>query len=268
MEWLVDGYNVLIPQGEGHDESARQKFAGKLRVYFSGVGDRVRVVYDSRGRLGTGTKEISPLISEVYTACADRYLIRVIQQSDHPRSLILVTDDPGILLYANPAVFRRSGFENVDVLGHSVERLLEFTDSQKELIFRPPGAKPISNLSASALRKDGSSFAVQISVSHLPNDTGETRRVFVATDVTGVDVQHEPVSLVVEPYQRLDPPSEAMDEPVNDELFDLCLLAKDFIDGRCYPFPVPAKLVAQGQLCDDQRKGSVLGPCVETIDVV
>jgi len=97
MEWLIDGYNLLISNGLGHSETARDRLARRLWAFFPGVGDRVIIVYDSRGKLGVEKRRISSSISEVYTASADRYLVRRVEQSHHPRSIILVTDDREIV---------------------------------------------------------------------------------------------------------------------------------------------------------------------------
>ena len=97
MEWLIDGYNLLISNGLGHSEAARARLARRLWAHFPGGGDRVLIVYDSRGKLGAEERRISSSISEIYTASADSYLIRRVERSHHPRSIILVTDDREIV---------------------------------------------------------------------------------------------------------------------------------------------------------------------------
>jgi len=100
--------------------------------------------------------------------------------------MILATDDRGVIVYANPAVFRLSHFEEPEVLGQPVEHLFEFSDHQKQLIYQKPAEEPIPSISASAIRKDGSSFAVQISLSRLPATAGKPCLILVAMDITGI----------------------------------------------------------------------------------
>ena len=100
--------------------------------------------------------------------------------------MILVTDERGIVLYANPAALRRSRYEEQEVLDRSVEQLFDFTDSQKQQIQRKPAEKSLPAMSASVNCKDGSSFPVQISLSCLPMDSGESGMIFVATDMTAI----------------------------------------------------------------------------------
>ena len=105
---------------------------------------------------------------------------------DNIEEMILATDDRGVILYANPAAFRLSRFEEQEVLGRSIEQLFEFSHAQEQLIFQEPAGKSIPGLCASVTCKDGSSFPVQISLSRLPTAAGELSMIFVATDITGI----------------------------------------------------------------------------------
>jgi PAS domain S-box-containing protein len=100
--------------------------------------------------------------------------------------MILATDDRGFILYVNPATLRRSHFEESEVLGQSVEHLFEFSDSQKQQIFQKSASGSIADMTASAICKDGSSFAVQISMSRLPTVVGQPGLIFVAMDITRI----------------------------------------------------------------------------------
>jgi PAS domain S-box-containing protein len=100
--------------------------------------------------------------------------------------MILATDDRGVILYANPATLRRSRFEESEVLGQPVEHLFEFSDSQIQQIFQKPAGGSIADMTASAICKDGSSFAVQISMSRLPVAVGQPGLIFVAMDITRI----------------------------------------------------------------------------------
>ncbi|MEA1927863.1 MAG: NYN domain-containing protein, partial [Candidatus Auribacterota bacterium] len=97
MNWLIDGYNVLISNDLGHDESSRGWFRDRVSAAFSGKGVEVIIVYDSRGIITIQKERINPALSEVYVDNADQYIIDAVERSYHPRSIILVTDDQGII---------------------------------------------------------------------------------------------------------------------------------------------------------------------------
>lgn len=93
MNWLIDGYNVLISNELGHDESARDRLRQKIEAHFFKKQVTVTVVYDSRGSTSVQRRKITPAISEVYVNDADRYIVNLVRKSPNPRSIILVTDD-------------------------------------------------------------------------------------------------------------------------------------------------------------------------------
>ena len=93
MNWLIDGYNVLISNELGHDEAARDRFRQKIETHFLRKQVTVTIVYDSRGSTSVQRRKITPAISEVYVDDADRYIVSQVRKSPRPRSIILVTDD-------------------------------------------------------------------------------------------------------------------------------------------------------------------------------
>jgi len=97
MHWLIDGYNVLISNDLGHEESSREWFRGRVSACFSGKEAEVTIVYDSRGSIIIQRERINSVVSEIYVDNADQYIIDAIERSYHPRSIILVTDDQGII---------------------------------------------------------------------------------------------------------------------------------------------------------------------------
>ncbi len=103
MNWLIDGYNVLISNGMGHDESARDRLRQKIESHFRGKRVTVTVVYDSRGSTAVQRRKVAPRVNEVYVGDADRYIVNLVRKSAHPRSIILVTDDrAGIISAVRP----------------------------------------------------------------------------------------------------------------------------------------------------------------------
>lgn len=97
MHWLIDGYNVLISNDLGHDESSRGWFRGRVSACFSGKEVEVTIVYDSRGSIIIQRERVNSVVSEIYVDNADQYIIDTIERSYHPRSIILVTDDREII---------------------------------------------------------------------------------------------------------------------------------------------------------------------------
>jgi predicted RNA-binding protein with PIN domain len=93
MRWLIDGYNVLIGNDRGWDDSVRSRFGAEVAGYFAGKQVEVTIVYDSRESPGIQRRSLSSSCSEIYVADADCYLIEVVERSDHPREISLVTDD-------------------------------------------------------------------------------------------------------------------------------------------------------------------------------
>lgn len=93
MEWLIDGYNVLIGNDLGHDRFARERFRKKVEAHFFGKQVGVNIVYDSRSGGGVESHHTTGEIREIYVRDADGYIVDRIQSSRHPRSIILVTND-------------------------------------------------------------------------------------------------------------------------------------------------------------------------------
>ena len=93
MEWLIDGYNVLLGNELGHDRAARENFRRRVEEHFSGKQVAVSIVYDSRAGSGFESIRLTGEIREVYVRDADSYIVDRILSSRHPRSIILVTND-------------------------------------------------------------------------------------------------------------------------------------------------------------------------------
>lgn len=93
MRWLIDGYNVLLGNDRGWDETVRGRFGSRVAGHFAGKQVAVTIVYDSRCSPIIQRRVLSPVCDEVYVADADTYLVETVERSGHPRGIILVTDD-------------------------------------------------------------------------------------------------------------------------------------------------------------------------------
>ncbi len=113
MHWIIDGYNVLISNDLGHDESSRGWFRDRITSGFAGKQVEVTIVYDSRGSKIIQRERVNSVVSEIYVDNADQYIIDTIERSYHPRSIILVTDDREIIQtvrYRHPRCMNTADF--------------------------------------------------------------------------------------------------------------------------------------------------------------
>lgn len=93
MEYLVDGYNVLAMNGLPLNDAARGRLRSRILDRFSGKRVQVRVVYDHRGHSFPRVETISPVLTEVFVAHADPYIVERAESFRNPRALTVVTDD-------------------------------------------------------------------------------------------------------------------------------------------------------------------------------
>ena len=107
MHWLIDGYNVLIGNELGWDETSRSRFGARVAARFAGKQVEVTIVYDSRQSPIIQRRPLSPNCGEIYLDDADRYLVETVERSDHPRAIRLVTDDREIIDAVRPRRPRR-----------------------------------------------------------------------------------------------------------------------------------------------------------------
>lgn len=135
MRWLIDGYNVLIGNDLGWDESARARFGRAVAGHFAGKRVEVTIVYDSRQSPGLQRRSLSVACGEVYARDADGYLVEEVERSDHPRSIVLVSDDREIL--AAVRHLRPSRISTAEFL-----HLLEKPPPRRRVEEKPEGDSP------------------------------------------------------------------------------------------------------------------------------
>lgn len=135
MNWLIDGYNVLISNDLGHDESARGWLRDRVTACFSGKQVEVTIVYDSRGSITIQRERINSVVSEIYVDNADQYIIDAIKRSYHPRSIILVTDDQGIIQRVR---YRRPQYLSTDEFLAHLESPPEYNTTPEKPEFDTP----------------------------------------------------------------------------------------------------------------------------------
>ncbi|HOO76761.1 MAG TPA: NYN domain-containing protein [bacterium] len=94
MEWIIDGYNLLISYEFGHDSQAREDLGRQLRALFQGKDVKVTTVYDSAWSDGSRHRKIADNVFETYArGSADDCIVRLVRTNRYPRAVTVVTDD-------------------------------------------------------------------------------------------------------------------------------------------------------------------------------
>ncbi len=89
----------------------------------------------------------------------------------HATEGILVTDSKGLIIKVNPSAKRLFGYDNDSLVGQKIEvliprRLTSGHEKHREMYHHNPSARSMgANLDLFGLRKDGSEFPVEISLS-------------------------------------------------------------------------------------------------------
>jgi len=147
MNWLVDGYNVILSDDKlrklvrGDNESGRQEFLSEIMQSRMFPGDRVTVVFD--GRFAASAVNEADWLVVRFTArgeTADDFIKREIAESSRRRSLNVVTDDHAILDYAREcgAATTRSADFISRIRGRRGERQRSLNKTEKP----EPSGKP------------------------------------------------------------------------------------------------------------------------------
>lgn len=98
--------------------------------------------------------------------------------------MILVTDGQGIIVYANPATFRLSQYEAAEVVGRTVDKILDLSAPALARLHRRSADENTPSVESSVIRKDGSSLPVKVSVSRLADSYGWQVTVLVVMDIS------------------------------------------------------------------------------------
>ena len=102
---------------------------------------------------------------------------------------IVVTDEEGKIVVMNPHAEKLFGYTSGELVGMSIEKLMpreyrQQHEQDRHQYFQHPQPREMgSGKDLYALKKDGTRFPVEISLSHYPLDSGEVAVAFI-TDIT------------------------------------------------------------------------------------
>ncbi len=99
-------------------------------------------------------------------------------------ALAIAADPNGRIVYANAASQRFCGYDQNEMVGRYVDRLFNFTPVQKAQIAQCFREQTGKNFESTAIRKDGSSFPVHLSISPLRSATVARGYAIIATDIS------------------------------------------------------------------------------------
>jgi PAS domain S-box-containing protein len=102
------------------------------------------------------------------------------------QDIALATDRQGNIIYANPAAYRLSGYDQQDLLGRPFGCLFEIDEDQRRHINRCLQQNCRQTLMSAAIRKDGSAFPVQLNVSSIQTTAKTKGLIFVAIDISAM----------------------------------------------------------------------------------
>jgi hypothetical protein len=90
---LLDGYNLLLGEGRGAGEAARDRLVRDAARYRSGRAIEVVVVFDSRQGAGSSAAPVAGVRVEYARGDADSAILEMVRKSRSPRDLLVVTSD-------------------------------------------------------------------------------------------------------------------------------------------------------------------------------
>jgi PAS domain S-box-containing protein len=98
--------------------------------------------------------------------------------------LAIAADVNGLIVYANSASLRFCGYKKKDLMGLNIDDIFEFTTMQRAQITSCIEDETTKNFEAAAVRKDGSLFPVNISVSPLRSETAARGVAIISTNIS------------------------------------------------------------------------------------
>ncbi len=98
--------------------------------------------------------------------------------------LAIAADIHGQIVYANAASLRFGGYEKKELVGLSIDNIFDFTAMQRSQITNCVEDETSKNFEATAVRKDGSLFPVNISVSPLRSETAARGVAIISTNIS------------------------------------------------------------------------------------
>jgi len=98
--------------------------------------------------------------------------------------ILLATDAAQQIIYANPAGMRALGYTDEEISALPLARVLQLSEVLREAVSQCLHLKSSTSFETMAIRKDGSTFPIQVNVSLLMTDTSARGLVVIAMDLT------------------------------------------------------------------------------------
>lgn len=103
---------------------------------------------------------------------------------ENVEELAIAADIHGQIVYANAASLRFCGYQKKELVGLSIDDIFEFTTTQRSQITNCVVDETAKNFEATAVKKDGSVFPVNISVSPLRSETAARGVAIISTNIS------------------------------------------------------------------------------------
>lgn len=94
-ELIIDGCNLCYKAYGGCSDRDRENLVRSLKGYYLGKKIRVTIVFDSSP--GNDVQKVSAAFTIIYALPpADDHIVRLVERSDRPASLTVITDDRAV----------------------------------------------------------------------------------------------------------------------------------------------------------------------------
>jgi PAS domain S-box-containing protein len=103
---------------------------------------------------------------------------------ENVEELAIAADIHGQIVYANAASLHFCGYKKKELVGLSIDNIFDFTTMQRSQITSCIEDETSKNFEATAVRKDGSLFPVNISVSPLRSETAARGVAIISTNIS------------------------------------------------------------------------------------
>jgi len=103
---------------------------------------------------------------------------------ENVEELAVAVDAAGRIAYANAASLGFCGYSKEELVGHDIEYIFNFTPNQKSQIANCLQQETARNFETTAVRRDGSSFPVQVSISPLRSESTPRGLTIIATNIS------------------------------------------------------------------------------------
>ena len=191
---------------------------------------------------------------------------------ENVEELAIAADTDGRIVYANAASLRFCGYGKEELVGMNIDDIFDFTAAQESQIAGCLAEETSKNFESSAIRKDGSLFPVQISLSPLRAETAARGLAIIAINITE---RNRSRKALIDSHVRFLAVLDSIDADIyvaDMDTYEILLINKhmresfgeNLVGKTCYEVfrseANPCSICTNDQLVDPEGKPS--GPCV------